>query len=106
MLNLFSFFLFYCITAELNVNSMIFGWSGMSCKTDLLATGAFLTPSYTSLSSSVCDACTATVNEIESVLAMDELEKLLEDISGIACSLVPYKPVSEAVRFVTSIELF
>jgi len=62
------------------------------CKHD----GAFLTPSYTSLSSSVCDACTATVNEIESVLAMDELEKLLEDISGIACSLVPYKPVSEA----------
>jgi len=57
--------------------------------------------SYTSLSSSMCEACTATVNEIESVLAMDELEKLLEDISNFACSLVPFKPVSDQCLEVT-----
>jgi len=59
------------------------------CKQD----GVSLAPSYTPLTSAVCDACTATVDEIESVLAMDELEKLLEDISGFACSLIPIKVV-------------
>lgn len=45
----------------------------------------------------MCDACTATVDEIENVLAMDELEKLLEDITALACSLLPGKPASATV---------
>jgi len=61
------------------------------CKRD----GIELVNSSKSLSSAMCDACTATVDEIENILAMDELEKLLEDISGIACSLLPIKHVSE-----------
>lgn len=56
--------------------------------------GTFLPHPPSSLNNAVCDACTATVDEIESVLAMDELEKLLEDITALACSLLPGKPAS------------
>jgi len=48
----------------------------------------------TSTMGSMCDACTATVQEVEDILAMDDLEKILEDISGVACSLLPSKTLS------------
>ena len=66
-------------------------------KTPPLSSGAFLPHPPSFLNTAVCEACTATVDEIESVLAMDELEKLLEDITALACSLLPGKPASDTV---------
>ena len=46
----------------------------------------------------MCDACTATVNEIEAFMAMDELVKLMEDVSKIACSFLPIEHLTDTVR--------
>ena len=62
-----------------------------------LSSGTFQPHPPSFLNTAVCEACTATVDEIESVLAMDELEKLLEDITALACSLLPGKPASDTV---------
>jgi len=49
----------------------------------------------------MCDACTATVNEIEAFMAMDELVKLMEDVSKIACTFLPIEHLTDTCEEMT-----
>lgn len=49
------------------------------------------------VSSSICDACAETVQELEDILAIDDIVEVVEDITGIVCSFMPIKDLKEMV---------